>query len=61
MTSNKVAGFPQYTIDVSDWKAGSEVAGANFAFAPPADAKKLGPDDLPDFDELPSNFTPGAK
>ena len=42
VTSNKVAGFPQYTIDVSDWKAGSEVAGADFAFAPPADAKKTG-------------------
>ena len=61
VTSSQVAGSPQYTIDVSDWKAGSEVAAADFVFTPPANAKKLGPDEIPDFDELPSNFTPGAK
>ena len=61
VTTSQVAGSPQYTIDVSDWKAGSEVAAADFVFTPPANAKKLGPDEIPDFDELPSNFTPGAK
>lgn len=60
VTSSKVAGAPQYTIDVSDWKAGSDVAAADFAFAPPADAAKVGPDELTDLDDLPSNFTPGA-
>ena len=61
VTTGQVAGSPQYTIDVSDWKAGSEVAAADFAFTPPADAKKMGPDDMKDLDELPSNFIPGAK
>ena len=42
VTSNKVAGSPQYTIDVSDWKAGSEVATADFAFAPPRRSEKSG-------------------
>ena len=59
VTSNKVAGSPQYTIDVSDWKAGSEVAAADFNFTAPAGAQKMEPGNLPDFDELPSQFTPG--
>jgi hypothetical protein len=60
ITSNQVAGSPQYTIDVSDWKSGSEVTAADFSFVPPADAKKMGPDEIPDLDELPNNFRPGA-
>ena len=61
ITSSQVAGFPQYSIDVRDWKSGGEVAAADFAFAPPADAKKMGPDEIPDFDELPSHFKPGTQ
>jgi len=61
ITSSQIAGSPQYSIDVSDWKSGSEVAAADFTFTPPADAKKMGPDEIPDFDELPSNFQPGAQ
>jgi len=61
VTSSKIAGSPEYSIDVSDWKSGSAVAAADFTFVPPAGAKKAGPDDLADFDELPSNFIPGAK
>jgi hypothetical protein len=60
VTTSKLAGSPQYTIDVSNWKAGSEVTAADFAFAPPADAKKVEPGQLKDIDELPNNFTPGA-
>jgi hypothetical protein len=61
VTSSKIAGSPQYTVDVSNWKAGSDVAATDFTFTPPADAKKLGPDDMKDLDELPSNFIPGAE
>jgi hypothetical protein len=60
VTSGKVAGSPQYTVDVSNWKAGSDVAAADFAFAPPAGATKVEPGQLQDLDELPSNFTPGG-
>lgn len=61
ITSNQVAGSPQYSIDVSEWKSGSEVAAAEFTFTPPAGAKKMGPDEIPNLDELPSNFIPGAQ
>jgi hypothetical protein len=52
ITSSKVAGAPQYTIDVRGWKAGAEVASDNFAPAIPAGAKQMKAGDLPDFDEL---------
>jgi hypothetical protein len=52
ITSSKVAGSPEYTIDVTDWKTGSEVAADKFSVAPPANAKQMNPGDLPDFDEL---------
>jgi hypothetical protein len=57
ITSSKVKGSPQYTIDVRDWKTGDEVASDGFAVAVPQGAKELKPGDLPDFDELPSIFT----
>jgi hypothetical protein len=56
ITSPKVAGSPQYTIDVKTWKTDSEVASDDFSSAIPASAKKMNPGDLPDFDELPSVF-----
>jgi hypothetical protein len=56
ITSPKITGFPQYTIDVRSWKAGSEVAPDAFSVQIPANAKKVQPSDLPDFDELPAIF-----
>ena len=56
ITSTKVAGGPQYTIDVRGWKTGSEVALDRFSLHLPAGAKKVNPGDLPDFDELPGIF-----
>jgi len=56
ITSKKVAGSPQYTIDVRSWKTGAEVAADKFSLQIPAGAKKINPSDLPDFDELPSFF-----
>ena len=46
ITSTKVSGAPQYTIDVRAWKTGAEVASAPFAFKAPANAKKLNPGEL---------------
>jgi hypothetical protein len=51
ITSKKVAGSPQYTIDVRTWKTGAEVASA-FRVEIPAGAKKLNPGDFPDYDDL---------
>ena len=56
ITSTKVAGTPQYTIDVRDWKTGAEVAPGKFSLQIPAGARKLNPGDLPDYDELPAIF-----
>ena len=57
ITSSKVKGSPQYTIDVRDWKTGDEVASDGFSLAIPEGAKELKPGDVPDFDELPALFT----
>jgi hypothetical protein len=58
ITSTKVAGGPQYTIDVRSWKTGAEVASDAFKLQLPADARKLAPGDVPDLDELPAIFAP---
>ena len=41
ITSVKVKGTPQYTLDIRTWKAGSEVAPNQFSFTAPTGAKKL--------------------
>ena len=54
VTTKEVKGWPQYTVDVRDWKTGADVAADDFAFTPPAGARKLKPGEFPDADELPS-------
>src|SRR5262244_4279185 len=54
VTTKDVKGWPQYTVDVRDWKTGAEVAADDFAFTPPPGARKLKPGEFPDADELPS-------
>jgi hypothetical protein len=56
ITSIKTTGSPQYTIDVTAWKAGAEVGSDAFNLAIPAGAKKMNPADIPNFDELPAIF-----
>jgi len=56
ITSTQVNGAPQYTIDLSAWKAGTEVASDRFSLEAPAGARKLNAGDLRDFDELPAIF-----
>src|SRR5215470_5168942 len=41
ITSKKVAGWPQYTLDIWAWKTGVEVASDGFKLEIPASAKKL--------------------
>jgi hypothetical protein len=62
ITSTKVSGAPEYMIDIRGWKAGAEVASNPFKPQIPADARRVNPKDLPDFDELPRVFAKkGAK
>jgi hypothetical protein len=62
ITSKKVTGQPQYTLDIWAWKTGTEVASDSFKLAIPADAKKLTPDQVPELNDIPALFTrKGAK
>src|SRR5262249_38220300 len=62
ITSKKVTGWPQYTLDIWGWKAGSEVASDGFNLQIPADAKRLMPGQIPDLNEIPALFSAkGAK
>jgi hypothetical protein len=62
ITSKKVTGFPQYTLDTWGWKTGSEVASDSFTLMIPADAKKLAPSQVPELNDIPGIFTrKGAK
>lgn len=60
-TSRKVAGSPQYQVDVSNFKTGDQVKTVDFNFVPPAGAKLVQPSDLKSFDELPDDFKPQAQ
>jgi hypothetical protein len=56
ITSTQVAGAPQYTIDIKSWKTGTPVAKERFSPTIPANARKLNPGELKDFDDLPAIF-----
>lgn len=60
ITTKLVAQAPQYSIQISDWKTGTEVASDDFVFKKPAGAKQVDLKDLPDASELPENFVTGG-
>jgi hypothetical protein len=57
ITSKKVTGSPQYTLDIWGWRAGAEVASDGFKLEIPADAKKLMAGEVPEFNEIPAIFS----
>ncbi|PWC53809.1 DUF2092 domain-containing protein [Azospirillum sp. TSO22-1] len=57
ITSKKVAGWPQYTVDIWAWKAGAEVASDSFKLQIPADAKKLTPEEIRELSDIPALFS----
>jgi len=59
ITSKRVEGGPQFSIRLSDWKTGSEVAADDFTFNNSTNAKKIDLKDLPNGDDLPKNFVKG--
>ena len=63
ITSKKVTGWPQYTLDIWAWKTGTEVASDSFKLEIPAGAKKLAPDQVPELNDIPGLFSvvKGAK
>ena len=56
ITSKDVDQAPEYSVQVRDFKTGSEVAADDFGFHDAASAKKIDVVDLGDIDELPSQF-----
>jgi hypothetical protein len=59
ITSKGVAGAPQYTLLVKDWK--NDVGADAFLFKPDPTATKIAESDLSDIDEVPHGTTkPGA-
>ncbi len=59
ITSKLIAGGPQYTIQIRDWKTGDEVAATDFSFKNPTDARKVDLNSLEDTDEMPGHFVIG--
>lgn len=63
ITSTQVDMAPQYTLELTDWKAGSAVAATDFGFKAPQGATKIDPKDLKamaGIGDMPSNFTVGG-
>ncbi|MGE8064505.1 DUF2092 domain-containing protein [Pseudomonas sp. NPDC089569] len=59
ITSKTIAGGPQYSIQLSDFKSGDGVVADDFAFNNSTNAKKIDLKDLPNAEDLPSNFVRG--
>ncbi|WP_249734075.1 DUF2092 domain-containing protein [Bradyrhizobium sp. sGM-13] len=60
ITSKAVAGAPQYTLRIKEWKTDAPGADA-FAFTAPQGAKKVALEGLANFDEVPQGIVAGGK
>jgi hypothetical protein len=63
ITSKTLAGAPQYTLRIRDWKTDAFTDADTFVFKPPAGATKVDLDSvaMAEFDELPPGTPSGAK
>ena len=59
ITSKTIAGSPQYSIQLSDFKSGDAAPADDFAFNNSTNAQKIELKDLPNAEDLPSNFMRG--
>jgi hypothetical protein len=60
ITSKTINSAPQYTLRITSWKTGVEIAPDAFAFVPPAGAATLDPNALINLDELPQPAIEGG-
>lgn len=60
ITSKTINNAPQYTLRITGWDAGIDVAADAFDFTPPAGAAELDPEALIHLDELPPPTEEGA-
>ncbi len=62
ITSSKVKGGPEYSLQIRDWKSGDAVPADDFAFKNATNAEKADVNDLKqNLSELPDNFVVGDK
>ena len=63
ITSKTLAGAPQYTLRMKDWKTDAFADADTFVFKPPAGVTKVDLDsgDIAEFDELPPGTPSGAR
>jgi hypothetical protein len=63
ITSKTLAGAPQYTLRIKDWRTDAVAGAEAFVFKPPAGVTKVDLDSgvMAEFDELPSGIPLGAK
>jgi hypothetical protein len=59
ITSKAVAGAPQYTLRITEWKSNAEIAADAFDFKPPAEARKVEVETLSGIDEVPAGVVEG--
>ena len=59
LTTKDLAGHPQYTIQIRDWKTGDPVAATDFSFKNTTDAKKVELKNLEGTGNLPAHFKMG--
>lgn len=57
ITTKRVAGIPQYSVQIRDWKTGDAVASETFVFNNETKAEKIALDEL--LGEMPNNFAIG--
>ncbi|WP_246755335.1 DUF2092 domain-containing protein [Rhizobium lusitanum] len=60
ITDSHVDEGPQYSIQISNWKTGTEVVADDFGFKNTTKAEKVRLDSLPDIDELADHFAIGV-
>jgi hypothetical protein len=61
ITSKAIAGAPQYTLVIRNWKTDEQPRADAFVFTPPSDAKRVEVAALPHIDEVPPAEAKGAK
>jgi hypothetical protein len=59
ITTKLLAGAPQYTIQIRDWKTGDEVGTTDFSFKNTTDAKKVDLKNLEGTGDFPEHFRMG--
>lgn len=61
IASTKIAGTPEYSIDIRNWKTGAQVAADTFKLSIPAGAQKLAPEKIQELGDIPGIFKAAAE